>query len=78
MLGCDINMSWSDILPLDTLVINPLIDLLYEYKRIDPEGAKIAADEITNALLEVGECKDFPETQIALIEECVGITHRSE
>ena len=56
----------------------PFIDLLYEYKRIDPEGAKIAADEMTNALLEVGECKDFPETQIALIEECVGIAHRSE
>ena len=75
-LGCDINMSWSDILSFDTLVMNPLLDLLYEYKRLAPEGARLAGEEMINALIEVGKCKDFPKNQIELIEECVGIARR--
>jgi len=77
-LGCDIDMSWSDILPLDTLVINPFLDLLYEYKLIDSEGAKQAADEMINVLLRGGECEDFPQQQIELIEECAEIAGRPD
>ena len=37
---------WSDLMPLDALVINPLLDLLYEYVKLNRNGARLAAHEM--------------------------------
>ena len=73
VLGADANISWKDLTALDALVIYPLIDLLYEYARIEPDGAGMAAEEMKKVLMEVNaaDAEDFPEWQIKMIEEAV-------
>ena len=82
VLGADVNISWKDLTALDALVIYPLIDLLYEYAKIEPEGAGIAAEEMKKVLMEVNaaDAEDFPERQIELIMETVrnGINDQRE
>ena len=68
--------QWSDLMPLDALVINPLLDLLYEYIKLDKTGAKLAAHEMIEALNEREPCDDFPQRQIELIEQVTGIKKR--
>ena len=73
VLGADDNIGWRDLMPLDALVMNPLMDLLYEYARIEPEGAKAAAEEMKKVLMSVNpaDAEDFPEWQIGMIMETV-------
>ena len=73
VLGADVNISWKHLTALDALVIYPLIDLLYEYAKIEPEGAGIAAEEMKKVLMEVNaaDAEDYPEWQIKMIEEAV-------
>lgn len=73
VLGADVNISWKELTALDALVINPLIDLLYEYAKIEPEGAGIAAEEMKKVLRSVNaaDAEDFPEWQIKMIEEAI-------
>lgn len=65
--------QWSDLMPLDALVINPLLDLLYEYVKLDKTGARLAAREMIGVLSERESCDDFPQRQIELIEKATGI-----
>ena len=68
--------QWSDLMPLDALVINPLLDLLYEYIKLDKTGARLAAHEMIEALNEREPCDDFPQRQIELIEQATGVKER--
>ena len=61
--------DYSDMMSLDALVINPLLDLLYEYKKVDTTGARYAAEEMIDVLLSREANEDFPQRQIELIED---------
>ena len=63
----------SDMMSLDAFVINPLLDLLDEYQKVDKTGAKYAAEEMIEVLQSREEYKDFPQRQIELIESAAGI-----
>lgn len=65
--------DWSELMALDALVINPLLDLLYEYVKVDRNGAKLAAKEMIEVLSVRETCEDFPERQIELLKSVVGI-----
>lgn len=64
----------SDMLSLDAFVINPLLDLLYEYKKVDSTGARCAAEEMIDVLRRREANEDFPLRQIELIENAAGIS----
>ena len=42
--------DYSDMMSLDAFVINPLLDLLDEYQKVDKTGAKYAAEEMIEVL----------------------------
>ena len=65
--------DYSDMMSLDAFVINPLLDLLYEYKKVDSIGAKYAAEEMIEVLWRREAYEDFPQRQIELIETTSGI-----
>ena len=65
--------EYSDLMSLDAFVINPLLDLLYEYKKVDKTGAGYAAEEMIDVLQKREACEDFPESQIELIETASGL-----
>ena len=65
--------DYSDMMSLDAFVINPLLDLLYEYKKVDSIGAKYAAEEMIEVLRRREAYEDFPQRQIELIETTSGI-----
>ncbi len=65
--------QYSDMMALDAFVINPLLDLLNEYRQLDRTGAKCAAEEMTDVLLGREGFEDFPERQIELIKMAAGI-----
>ena len=65
--------DYSDMMSLDAFVINPLLDLLYEYKKIDSIGARYAAEEMIDVLRRREAYEDFPLRQIELIETTAGI-----
>ena len=65
--------DYSDMMSLDAFVINPLLDLLYEYKKIDSIGARYAAEEMIDVLRRREAYEDFPLRQIELIENAAGI-----
>ena len=65
--------GWSDIMALDAFVINPLLDLLYEYVKVDRIGAWLAAEEMIDVLSVRESCEDFPERQIELLKSAARI-----
>ena len=65
--------GYSDMMSLDAFVINPLIDLLYEYKKVDMTGAGYAAEEMIEVLQKREANDDFPQRKIKLIETVAGI-----
>ena len=65
--------DYSDMMSLDAFVINPLLDLLYEYKKLDGIGARNAAEEMAEVLQKREAYEDFPQQQIELIETAAGI-----
>ena len=65
--------DYSDMMSLDVFVINPLLDLLYEYKKVDSIGARCAAEEMIGVLRRREANEDFPLRQIELIENAAGI-----
>ena len=65
--------DYSDMMSLDAFVINPLLDLLYEYKKADSIGARSAAEEMIDVLRRREANEDFPQRQIELIETAAGI-----
>ena len=58
--------DYSDMMSLDAFVINPLLDLLYEYKKLDGIGARNAAEEMAEVLQKREAYEDFPQQQIDL------------
>ena len=65
--------DWSDLMALDAFVINPLLDLLYEYVKVDRIGARSAAEEMIEVLSAREFCEDFPERQIELLKSAARI-----
>ena len=65
--------SYGDLIGLDAFVINPLLDLLDEYRKADRIGAARAALEMKEVLQRREACEDFPQRQIELIEAAAGI-----
>jgi len=65
--------DYSDMMSLDAFVINPLLDLLYEYKKVDKTGARYAAEEMIDVLQRREAYEDFPQRQIELIETAAGV-----
>ena len=65
--------DYSDMMSLDVFVINPLLDLLDEYQKVDKTGAKYAAEGMIEVLRSREEYKGFPQRQIELIESAAGI-----
>lgn len=75
VLGMDLDTKWSDLMAFDALVLNSLIDLLYEYSKLDREGARLAAEEMKEVLraVETVDAEDFPERQIEVIDHAAGV-----
>ena len=71
IIGIESGSDYHEMMALDTLVINPLLDLLRLYKQADPIGARIAVDEMTEVLMRVGKTYNdvFPDSTIALFKE---------
>lgn len=69
----DDSPEYSDMMSLDALVINPLLDLLYAYTKVDRIGARCAAEEMVEVLQKREAYEDFPQRQIELIESAAGI-----
>lgn len=61
----------TELMGFDILVLNPLLDLLYEYAKVDKTGAHLAALEMEKVLLKCSPNDDFPDRQIELLEEVV-------
>ena len=65
-------ISRNTIPALEAFVLNPLLDKLRSYCRMDQEGARMIADEMAVMLKTVQSDDDtFPMTQISLITTCV-------
>ena len=70
--GCDNFLKSSEVMAFDTLVFNPLLDLLEEYAKADLEGARLAAAEMIRILENLDTDDDmFPEHEISLIRDVV-------
>ena len=65
--------DYSDMMGLDAFVINPLLDLLCEYKKVDEIGARYAAEEMIDVLRSREANEGFPQRQIELIETTAGL-----
>ena len=65
--------DWSDLMALDAFVINPLLDLLYEYVKVDRIGARLVAEEMIDVLSVRESCEDFLERQIELLKSAARI-----
>jgi hypothetical protein len=65
--------EYSEMMSMDALVINPLLDLLDEYQKMDKIGARFAAEEMIEVLRRREACEDFPESRIELIKSAAGI-----
>ena len=68
--------EYSEMIRMDAFVINPLLDLLYEYKKVDSTGARCAAEEMIDVLRRREAYEDFPLRQIELIENAAGISKK--
>lgn len=51
------------MMSLDAFVINPLLDLLCEYKKVDKTGAQYAAEEMIEVLQRREAYEEFPQSQ---------------
>ena len=70
--GCEDFLKYSEVMAFDTLVFNPLLDLLEEYAKADLEGARLAAAEMIRILENLDTDDDmFPEHEISLIRDVV-------
>ena len=71
IVGIESGSGYHEMMSMETLVINPLLDLLRVYKQADYIGAQIAVDEMTEVLMTVGKTyhDDFPDSTIALLNE---------
>ena len=65
--------EYSEMISMDAFVINPLLDLLDEYQKVDKIGARFAAEEMIEVLRRREACEDFPESRIELIKTAAGI-----
>ena len=65
--------EYSEMMSMDAFVINPLLDLLDEYQKMDKIGARFAAEEMIEVLRRREACEDFPESRIELIKTAAGI-----
>ena len=65
--------EYSEMISMDAFVINPLLDLLDEYQKMDKIGARFAAEEMIEVLRRREACEDFPESRIELIKSAAGI-----
>ena len=65
--------EYSEMIRMDAFVINPLLDLLDEYQKVDKIGARFAAEEMIEVLRRREACEDFPESRIELIKTAAGI-----
>ena len=65
--------EYSEMISMDAFVINPLLDLLDEYQKMDKIGARFAAEEMIEVLRRREACEDFPESRIELIKTAAGI-----
>ena len=65
--------EYSEMISMDAFVINPLLDLLDEYQKVDKIGARFAAEEMIEVLRRREACEDFPESRIELIKSAAGI-----
>lgn len=65
--------EYSEMMSMDAFVINPLLDLLDEYQKMDKIGARFAAEEMIEVLRRREACEDFPESRIELIKSAAGI-----
>ena len=65
--------EYSEMIRMDVFVINPLLDLLDEYQKVDKIGARFAAEEMIEVLRRREACEDFPESRIELIKTAAGI-----
>ena len=72
--GCKNFLKYSEVLAFDTLVFNPLLDLLEEYAKVDSAGAQLAATEMVRILESIDTDDDmFPEHEISLIRDAVSV-----
>ena len=67
------SLEYSEMISMDAFVINPLLDLLDEYQKMDKIGARFAAEEMIEVLRRREACEDFPESRIELIKSAAGI-----
>ena len=67
------SLEYSEMISMDAFVINPLLDLLDEYQKVDKIGARFAAEEMIEVLRRREACEDFPESRIELIKTAAGI-----
>ena len=65
--------EYSEMMSMDAFVINPLLDPLDEYQKMDKIGARFAAEEMIEVLRRREACEDFPESRIELIKSAAGI-----
>ena len=65
--------EYSVMISMDAFVINPLLDLLDEYQKVDKIGARFAAEEMIEVLRRREACEDFPESRIELIKTAAGV-----
>ncbi len=65
--------EYSEMIRMDAFVINPLLDLLDEYQKVDKIGARFAAEEMIEVLRRREAGEDFPESWIELIKTAAGI-----
>lgn len=65
--------EYSEMIRMDAFVINPLLDLLDEYQKVDKIGARFAAEEMIEVLRRREAGEDFPESRIELIKTAAGI-----
>lgn len=65
--------EYSEMMSMDAFVINPLLDLLDEYQKMDKIGARFAAEEMIEVLRRREACEDFPESRIELIKSAAEI-----
>ena len=69
-IGGETHLSYGDVMTFTTLVLNPLLDLLAEYARVEPDGAQLAAQEMIRLLDELdADDTAFPEEEIELIRQ---------
>ena len=65
-------ISDKTIPALEAFVLNPLLDKLRSYCRMDQEGARMIADEMAVMLKTVqSDDESFPAAQIGLITDCI-------